>query len=234
MFMIRWNKNRTVLNIFRDLLFLGEVNQDGTIIDKNDEIVGYVDLGRATFRDRTDSHYGTMLRDGTVLDRNETVIGKISKFTFHDLKQVALYFFMFDPHFLEDLSVPVNYIDHLDLPNIDSNDEMVEVARETPVLISEFQRSLGKYYLIIRELGCPVTCLNVTLIEQGTKLTLSRKVKVDGIAKEKIWTINLPHPVVIDDLGAMYYNDTTTLTIYLEGSSNGHELNDTKVKIQCV
>lgn len=94
-----------MLTLPRNQNFLGEINQDGTILDSKDEVVGYVDLGKATLRDSVNSHFATLVKSGEVLDRNECQKGSIKNFTFHHLKVVAAYFFLVDKTFFQEESV---------------------------------------------------------------------------------------------------------------------------------
>lgn len=210
--------------------FLGEANHDGTILDKDDNIVGYVDLGRATFRDQTDSHYGTITREGRILNRNETEVAKVENFSFFDLKKVALYLFLIHKGLLEDENSISNHV--LDLPSFDSEDSIPTVRTESNFEVGEFKCGLDGYYLNIINLGCPSLCIYLTLTKSGHELRFSRKIRVDGIVKERVVDISLPQPVGVEDIDALYDEHKTTLTIHVNANPFGCEKNDTKINIQ--
>jgi uncharacterized protein YkwD len=78
------------------------VNVDGMVLDASDEIIGYVDLGKGTLKDRHQSHFATVQSDGTILDKNELNRGSLRNFTYHKLKIFASYIFFFDSQLVED------------------------------------------------------------------------------------------------------------------------------------
>lgn len=53
-------------------------------------------------RDKSNSHFATLVKSGEVLDRNETKRGDIKNFNFHKMRAVAAYFFLFDKTFFSD------------------------------------------------------------------------------------------------------------------------------------
>lgn len=72
------------------------------VLDVSDEIIGYVDLGKGTFKDKSGSHFATIQSDGTILDRDECKRGSLQNFTYHKLKMLASYFFFFDGKLIND------------------------------------------------------------------------------------------------------------------------------------
>lgn len=81
---------------------MGEVNQDGMVLDVSDELIGHADLGKGTLKDKSGSHFATVQRDGTVLDKNELQRGSLKNFTYHKMKLFASYVFFFDGRLIED------------------------------------------------------------------------------------------------------------------------------------
>jgi len=81
---------------------MGEVNADGMVLDVSDEIIGYVDFGHGTLKNKTGSHFATVQSDGAILDRNELNRGELKNFTYHKMKIFASYVFFFDGKLLDD------------------------------------------------------------------------------------------------------------------------------------
>lgn len=202
-------------------------------MNKNDEIVGYVDLGRSTIRDETDSHFSTILRDGTILDRNESNIGYIKNFTYFHLKVVSAYLMIFDRQFFDlkydNNHSPIHDSNLIDLPSFSDDDshtyDNYEYYEDFKNDYLEFcsDDQIDVYYIKILNLGCPVSyvrlCKQIDEVNKNI-LILSRKVIVDKKKKEIIHKIKVKKDINIMKyhIDAIYKRNKDQLDIYIHTS----------------
>jgi hypothetical protein len=82
--------------------FLGEVLESGQVVNADDETVGYIDLGKATLRDASESFLASVTGDGQVKDRMELYVGQFRPFSYKKLKLFAIYVLLFDQKYVKD------------------------------------------------------------------------------------------------------------------------------------
>lgn len=217
-------------------------------MNANEDIVGYVDLGKSTLRDETDSHFATILRDGTILDRHEIKIGYIKNFTYFRLRMVSAYLMLLDKQFfnLFDNFQPIrdhkaNESDLIDLPSLEEddfpNDEYYKDFKNENLLEIIHDNLIEIYYIKILFVGCPPPYVSLRKYydedSNQSFVILNRKVIVNDMRKEIIHKIKIEIDVNITKchVDSIYKRNKDQLDIYIHASEEIENISSQDIQV---
>jgi len=121
-----------------DESFLGEINDDGQVINQSDDIVGNMDESKGMMKFPNGSTFALLSSSGEIFDSLDSVRGYIEPFSYSQMRLYAAYFFFLDQALLKvGLSTrigisPDGYVDHHESYNDQSS---ARVVPKTSIII---------------------------------------------------------------------------------------------------